>query len=278
MNRIVAVVCLVAAGRCAAVAGEIKIEYASTGTDFVADVEAVLAPFALTAEQAEKIDAAKKEFVESRDMLLADFVTKFTNDIGNADVVFAKLADETRPKGERADLKAKVDKFASTEGRKFRSAALLLEGNAKREIARALGTEDAAKFNVALIKRQGLRSSTIGRCLLKMEEAAPALKLDAAQSEKLDKLLADLKERQQAIVEEYQKAFTEQQGTDDVRRILSEGTAEEKAELTKRMTALRTQLAEEIEAKSNDAIAAFKRSLNDLLSQEQREQLEKMME
>ena len=276
MKRSIAVLSFVAVVCCGALAGEMKIPYASTGADFVADVDVVLAPMTLTAEQAESINVAKKEFAESRARLLANLVEQFTKTVGNPDEVFAKLENEATAKDERADLEAKVDKFASTEGRKFRSSALLLEGAAKRDIGRTLGN-DAAKFRVELTRRQGLRGTVVGQFLLKMETAVPTLNLDAEQSEKLARQLAELRARQQVIVEEYEKAFAQGRGTDDVRKILSEGTPEEKAELSKRMRALRTQLEAEIAVKSKDTIAAFKQALHDFLSQEQQAQLEPLM-
>jgi hypothetical protein len=257
-------------------AGELPIRYADTGEDFVADVEAVLGKFSPQSEQLEKIEKAKKGFTESRDKLLADLIEKFTEAVGEPDKVFAAVEAEDTLEEEKKGLEEKIEKFASIEGRKFRSAVTALQSRAKLEISRFLG-KDSAKFTLALTRRQVAKAMPLGRYALRLEDIAGTLNLDAQQKKAFDELTQSLKDRQQSIIKEYQESYVETMGSRDaIRKIMTEGTTKERTSLSKKINEFRKAMEEENRKKADDAIRQFEKDVKQLLSEEQQQILEEL--
>jgi len=253
-----------------------RIPFADSGSLIVGDVEAVLASHKLTDAQAQAIDKAKLDFRSAREKLLADFLAKFTEAVGVPGDVFAKLDDAATAEDERILLKARIDKFASSEGAKFRSSIVLLEGVLKREISRSLGREEAI-FKGELARRQGMRATPLGAYIVKAQDAANSLKLTGDDQKRLANLLDGLKQKQEKLMKDYVGRFAEMAGTaDDMAKVRKGGKPEEVAELDKRIADVRTTLAEDLNRSSEQAIAEFETSIGQVLNAEQMDAFKKI--
>ena len=256
-------------------AGEPKqIPFSETGSQIITDVEAVLAGFTLSDDQAQKVEQAKQEFSETRGKLLAELTGKFTKDVGKPEDVFAKLADANFPNDEKLALKARIDKFASAEGAGFRSSIALLEGALRRGISREL-KRDEDKFKVELTRRQALRETPLGAYIVKIQDGLPSLKLSAEQQQKVQPLLDSLKAGQEQSMKDYVDTFTRELGG-DAEKIRKSGTPEEKAGLDEKITVIRAKLQEDLQKKAAVAIQEFGRAAKGILSAEQQAALRVM--
>ena len=244
-----------------------RIPFADSGSQTVGDVEAALAAHQLTDAQVQAIDKAKLDFTAGREQLLVGFVAKFTEAVGAPDEVFATLDNPASPENDRIMLKAKIGKFASSEGARFRSSIVLLEGALKREISRTLGRDEAV-FKAELARRQGLRATPLGAYIVKAQDAAKRLKLGDDEQKRLANLLDGLKQKQEKLMKDYIDKFTEMAGSaDDMTKIRKNGKLEEVAELDKRIADVRAALTADLQRNSEQAIAEFENSLGQALGE-----------
>ena len=277
MRRFIMVLMCLLTLPCLAGAGEQpRIPFAHSGSQLVADVDAVVAMLKPAPDLMESIRNAEADFTVARDKLLADLVEKFTAEVGKPEEVFAKLDDEKVSKDDKLALNAKIQRFAANNGQGYRSSVLLLEATAKREIGRALG-KDETRFRTELNRRQALKSSMLGTYIIKLENAA-ALKLDAGQQKRFDALCAGLKASHEKLLNGYTTSFTEKMGnTDDLIRIRKEGTAEERAAVDKKVAGLRKELEAEMNKKSEEAVNDFEKAVKEFLKPDQQEAFAKLV-
>jgi len=275
MKKLMVIAAVIAAAACPAVAGEkaadvrLRIPFADSGSQIVGDVEAVLAAHQLSDAQVAAIDNAKLDYTAAREKLLADFSAKFTEAVGAPDEVFATVDDPASPKNDRILLKAKIDKFASSEGAGFRSSIVMLEGGLKREISRSLGRDEAV-FKSELARRLGLKATPLGAYIVKVQDSVPRLKLSDDEQRKFANLLDGLKLKQEKLMKDYTDKFTQMVGTaDEMAKIRKSGKLEDVAELDKRIADVRTALTADLQQNSERAMKEFEASIGQLLNAEQ---------
>ena len=261
----------------ALLAADSEIPYADTGSEFFDEVDAVLAGFTLSSVQTEEISKYKKAFEQNRGKLLEALVEKFTKTVGKPDEVFAKLLDEKADEKDVKELNGKVKRFGADEGKKFQTSIIALQATAKREVRKALG-KAGEKFLVELDRRDALKASVLGAYILKLENASSVLGLEADQALKFSTLLGELKERQASILDEYRTSFTEKVGKpEDIAKTQKEGSAEEKAELNKKIAEFRKDAEKENKKKSEEAIKGFEEKAKDILKETQMDSLKRLV-
>ncbi|NQT20760.1 MAG: hypothetical protein HQ592_13715 [Planctomycetes bacterium] len=260
----------------AMVAADVKVPYSDTGAEFIGDVEAVFTEIEAGPDLPAGVERARKSFTANRDKLLADLIAKFTEQVGQAEDVFAALEAKETSEEEKEQLNKKIEEFGSTEGKKFEALIRTLRSSATREIARALG-RNGRKFRTALRQRRVTRASIIGRNALSLEAIVGKLGLDAEQAQKAESLIKVLKDSRKTVVDGYAESYTEKVGErDEVRRINREGTAEEKEQLGNKIREWRKEMEEMVKKRSEEAVGRCKNAIVQLLTQKQAAQFEEL--
>ena len=263
---------------CFAVAAEYpRIPFADSGSQMLADVDAVLKDFVLTDEQQQQVERAKEEFKRMREKTLADYVAKFTEVVGNPDEVFAKLDDEKTSADEKAQLQAKIDRFAAEHSSRVRTQMAMLEGNLRRDVGKGLGDNDA-QFRVELSRRLALKATKLGAYYLKASDGPARLTLNEEQKKNLVALLDLLKSKYDQAMKDYTNSFTARMGDPkQMASIRRKGTPEERAAIDKKIADARAELQAELEKKTEGIISSFEKEAKKILTAEQWEALAKLV-
>jgi hypothetical protein len=255
-----------------------QIPWIETGEDFTADVDAVIDGMEVSEAQTEKIQQAKEEFTRNREKLKKDLVKEFTESVGKPDEVFGELGSEEAPEQEVDALRSQISRFKRTAGRRFRISVLTLERNTQRDIAGALGSA-ADEFTQKFAERRAAKASEIGRYALGVEDRVDELELGAERLKRLNNLLTELKESRSVILEEYKNAFEDELGDrEELRKVMQEGTKQEKTDLLKKINEYRTRAKTELGEKYDEAIEKFETAAKEMMTDDQRVEFNELVE